>query len=159
MVGSYRRRDRGGFTLVELMVVVIIIGILAAAAVPIYTAQTRRAKTAEALGALAAIRSTERAYYAEHGSYLAVSAGDIGNQPTDDDPGLGLDCSLNTYYDENCFSVALDDTYGFVATCDGGADGNAAPRASDVSDYIIEMRGDGTVRYSYDGGDSYTDWE
>ena len=67
MLGALRKSRMSGFTLVELMVVVIIIGILAAAAVPIYTAQTRRAKTSEALAGLGAIRSAERVYKTENG--------------------------------------------------------------------------------------------
>ena len=150
----------GGFTLIELLIVVIIVGILAAAAVPLYLSQTNRAKTVEAVAGLGAMRHEESAYKTEHSAYLSVSAGDIANDPGDDDPGLGLDFGDNAYFDNSCFSVALDATYGYISTADGGATGNATPRSADVADIIVEQRGKGgQFRYSYDGGTSYTAWK
>jgi len=154
-----QRKRVSRFTLIELMVVVIIVGILAAAAVPIYIAQTRRARTSEAVAGLGAIRSVERVYYTEKSAYLAVSAGNIDNNPEDASPGLGLDFASNTYFDNSCFSVATDATYGFVAGCDGTVSGNAAPRAGDVDTTKMEMRGNGQVRFSYDSGTNWTNWE
>ena len=58
-------RNRKGFTLVELMIVVAIIGILAAIAIPNFLNFRLKAKTSEAKSNLGAIRSTEVAYYAE----------------------------------------------------------------------------------------------
>ena len=149
------------FTLIELLIVVIIVGILAAAAVPLYMSQANRAKTVEAISGLGAVCGRETEYKAETGSFLAVAAGDIGNEPKNDsNPGLGLDFSGNTYFDINSFSVVLDATHGYIAKCDGGADDNAAPRSADVADIVCEMRGKGRqARYSYDAGTTYTDWE
>ena len=159
------RRKSGGFTLVELMVVVIIIGILAAVAVPIYLSQSRRARMSEAVTALGAIRSSEAVYKTEKGVYLAVAATKIEYEPSDttNGPGLGLDCSKNTYFDKACFSVALDGTYGFIASCDGAGAGNAAPRAGEVNvatkGYQAQGRGNGQMRFSYDSGSTWTPWE
>ena len=157
---NHRKSSRfAGFTLVELMVVVIIIGILAAVAVPIYISQTRRAKVTEALAALGSCRSAENVYKTEKNVYLAVAAGDVGNESTSTPPGLGLDFTKNTYFDANCVAVVLDATYGFVSTCDGTAAGNVAPRAADVNTYQIECRGNGQARVSYNSGTTWTSWE
>jgi len=69
-----RIRNRKGFTLVELMIVVAIIGILAAIAIPNFLQFRLKAKTSEAKSNLGAIRSTEVAYFAEWDFY-------VGNQP------------------------------------------------------------------------------
>ena len=64
-------RNRKGFTLVELMIVVAIIGILAAIAIPNFLQFRLKAKTSEAKSNLGAIRSTEVAYFAEWDFYVA----------------------------------------------------------------------------------------
>ena len=63
-------RNRKGFTLVELMIVVAIIGILAAIAIPNFLNFRLKAKTSEAKSNLGAIRSTEVAYYAEWSTWI-----------------------------------------------------------------------------------------
>lgn len=64
-------RNNKGFSLVELMVVVAIIGILAAIAVPNYQKFTAKSKQSEAKSNLSAIYSAERAFFAEWQMYTA----------------------------------------------------------------------------------------
>jgi len=64
---------RGGFTLIELMIVVAIIGILAAIAIPNFVRFQLKAKTSEGKAILAAIRTAQESYHAEYGTYVAAT--------------------------------------------------------------------------------------
>lgn len=65
---------RKGFTLIELIVVVIVIGILATIAVPQYLNATERAKSAKARHAIGLISQAEKLYRADKDTYVAVAA-------------------------------------------------------------------------------------
>lgn len=65
---SSARRSRG-FTLVELMIVVALIGVLAAVSVPNMQRYGYRAKRAEAMVVLEAIFKAQLAHYVEYGQY------------------------------------------------------------------------------------------
>ena len=73
-------RSEAGFTLVELMVVVAIIGILAAVAIPNYQKYQARARQSEAKVALAAAFTAEKSFAAEQTSYTGCLA-NIGYAP------------------------------------------------------------------------------
>lgn len=64
---------RSGFTLIELIVVVIVIGILATIAVPQYLSATERAKSAKARTALGLIAEAEKLYRADKDVYRTVN--------------------------------------------------------------------------------------
>jgi len=71
---AIRNKHRAGFTLIELMVVVAIIGLISAIAVPSFLRYQLRAKRSEAYANLAAISKAEEGYYATNGVYY-----DTGN--------------------------------------------------------------------------------
>ena len=75
MIMGYRklRRESKGFTLIELMIVVAIIAILAAIAIPQYRKFQLKAKTSEAKTNIGAIATAEGAFAAEHGLYAKCS--------------------------------------------------------------------------------------
>lgn len=70
MFGNRVKRE-AGFTLIELMIVVVIIGILAALAIPRFMRSTTKAKQSEARNILKQIYTLERTWRQDHASYTS----------------------------------------------------------------------------------------
>ena len=68
-----RATARKGFTLIELMIVVAIIGLLSAIAIPSFLRFQLKSKSSEGKTNLAAIRTSQQSHYSEFGFYVSAS--------------------------------------------------------------------------------------
>jgi type IV pilus assembly protein PilA len=68
-----RRNKTSGFTLIELMIVVAIIGILAAIAIPNFIRYQLRSKTTEAKTVLGGIKTSQESFRAEYDNYIQTA--------------------------------------------------------------------------------------
>lgn len=84
-------RSRRGFTLIELMIAVAVVGILAAVAFPAYTAHVRRSKIAAALGEMSAVRVRLEQYYQDNRNYGSTATACGVAMPTS--PGFAFSCA------------------------------------------------------------------
>jgi len=92
---------RAGFTLIELMIVVVIIGILAAVAYPSYQNYALRTKRSDAKAALTELNNRQEKFYAMCNTYAAVGtvAGTFPTSPGACVPASGLNWSPATSKD------------------------------------------------------------
>ena len=106
-------RNRKGFTLIELMIVVAIIGILAAIAIPNFLRFQAKSKQSEARELLSTVYTAESAYFAEQNTYGTLS-------------NAGFTPSATPKYYTNIGDTNF--TYGtttFTGTCSANIDGDA----------------------------------
>jgi type IV pilus assembly protein PilA len=70
-----RLRDSTGFTLVELIIVIVIVGTLVAIAVPLYSHYTETAKVREAVGMIKAIKTSQKVEGVKTSKYYSATGG------------------------------------------------------------------------------------
>ena len=138
-----RLRGQRGFTLIEAMITVMIIGVLASAATPILTNSLERAKTSEAKAALGSIRRAMRMHYVEYGTYknpqftagrkvtfgsiLAISDTDLAGR----------------YFSSECYTFERVKRRTYRIVCTGMA--STAPAGSEVAHVILYINQKGDV--------------
>jgi len=137
MTGVGYRLRQHGFTLMELMIVVVIIGILSGVAFPAYKAYVDRAKRSEGKAFLMEIAARQERYYFDNNSY-ATDARNLGygsTTPSSDeshytlvnpiDEGDSGDITTSYKLQIDTVSPWVDDTCGGYLTLDSkGAQGS-----------------------------------
>ena len=136
-------RAKKGFTLIELIIVVIIIGILAAIAMPMMQRMKGKTICAEAVTALGTIRNAVRQYYVQYNNYpmgwlasmSSARLAAMGFSSSDDLTGV--------YFDKNCYQVSalagpcVIDAYPYPDDGEvGGPAPNNAVKASEAQNIL-----------------------
>ena len=131
-------RKRKGFTLMELIIVVIIIGILAAIGVPQFFRIAERGRSSEAIALLGSLKSAQMRYASEHGT------------TTDDLDELDMQASNLKYFDVPNLTAQADpinNTGVVIADMDRNDINNAG-----YGNYVLEIQVDGTIICTDAGG-------
>jgi prepilin-type N-terminal cleavage/methylation domain-containing protein len=104
MLTKLANKDQKGFTLIELMIVIAIIGILAAIAIPQFAAYRKRSYDSSATADLRNAATAQEAYYVDNDTYASTSAALVG-----DTYGLYISDSV-------VFAVSSASTDGYTMT-------------------------------------------
>ena len=119
-------KSKKGFTLVELMIVVVIVGILASVAVPMYRTNVKKAMASEGVALMGTVRTAQRVYFAEHQTYCASA--NVAD--------LGVDTSGNKYFAS--FSITTATGAAFTATTTGTGDASSITVTIDQDGTIVQ---------------------
>jgi len=142
-----------GFTLLELMIAVLVVGILAAIAFPIYTEQVEKARRADAQAALLSFAQTAERLYSAEGTFAGLDGDNTTNVTTVSAPGTSVFVSeipvdsSPKYYD---IRVVSANENGYVL--------RASPKNAQAGDGNLEINSAGTRTWDQDGSGSLVAW-
>jgi type IV pilus assembly protein PilE len=143
-----RRPATRGFTLLELMITVAIVGLIAAVAYPAYTGSVLKARRAEGRAALTELLQQQERYLTQTGSYMTFAAGATGANGTTR-AGGGQSIAFRTTSGTSAGNAAYDLA---AAACTGASGAmalnecvqlSAVPRRSDAQAGTLTLRSTG----------------
>ncbi len=131
-----------GFTLIELMIVVAIVGILAAVAIPSYNQYVEDTAIADAQASLFGLASAMERHRAQNGSYLGAATNDDNDEIDTGEPGIYHDQSpeSGTAFFHLTISAAKATDYTLSAT----ATENSPVWNGNAADSTITLSSNGT---------------
>lgn len=137
---SAARSRQGGFTLIELMTVIVILGVLAVVAIGAYAKQVRNAHKTEVVSDLSNIVLREKTWFSTNGHYASAGTG-TGEGPANTYPtGAQMTAANGPFH----WAPMTDDGYSSASQGDGPYyRGGGAVHGFDV------------IRFIPEGGDSY----
>lgn len=106
---SFPRPRCAGFTLIELMIVVVIIAILASIALPAYQDYVRRGQIQDGLSTLSALRVRMEQFYQDNRTYAGNQCGGA----------CGVPCPATRFFTYNCATANGGQTYTLTANGTG----------------------------------------
>jgi type IV pilus assembly protein PilA len=142
---NMKQARQQGFTLIELMIVIAIVGILSAVALPAYQDYTVRARVAEVLSIASGFKSQLVEYHAINSSWPATGLTDLGYATDTLDPGSEYAGTVSLTANTGALTVQIDST-GSTAV-DGGAL-TFTPTVSNGSVSWVCTTGIATTEYS-----------
>ena len=117
----YMRTNQKGFTLLELLIVIVILGVLAGLAIPAYQSAVEKARGQEALTSLSAGREAAVRFFALNNTYVGI-ANDLSNLDYNPNTVVGGQTLLFAYAASNQGAATITIT----ATRQGGPVGTIA---------------------------------
>jgi prepilin-type N-terminal cleavage/methylation domain-containing protein len=139
-------KRKHGFTVTELMIAVVIIGVLASLAIPSFTRYIYKARVTEASNFLGKIKQRQEAYRNEFGQYCAVSGADWGTWNPAAIPGIDpVGWSSTTEWDQ--LGAAPDGPVRFRYATVAGFPGDTPPTNSGIvnDDHWFAARAEGDL--------------
>jgi type IV pilus assembly protein PilE len=116
-----RTGRRRGFTLLELMIVLMIVSVLAAVAFPSYTRHVQRSRRTDAHSLLMRIAAEQERFYTQFNRYTA----NLGAPASSTNLGMAQVRSENGFYTASAVLGNVDQTYTLTATPIGQQSGDA----------------------------------
>lgn len=142
-----------GFTLIELMIAMILIGVLTSVSLPVLSKISQRAQLTEAVAALGSIKTAEKTYYLQNDNrYKAAN-------PIAQLDGIGPNDLEGTYYKQNAYYVETSNgntTYWIYCQISKDTQGSGCmPRYTGPGSAYIRMNERGDIQTQGIDGSGY----